>query len=122
MDEKYFTISYNGPVRNIDGVTQDRVQLSGEFDLGACDELRETLISILDAGASTTIIIDLDAVTFIDSEAIGAIIDGYTAALRSGIGFHLVNVHGIVRRVFEVIGMAALFEPVEASGTPPTRS
>jgi anti-anti-sigma factor len=94
-----------------------RVRLSGELDLGARDAVREALLAALDDDKPRTLLVDLAAVTFIDSEAIGAILDGYVAAQRAGIAFRLINPRGIVQRVFEVIDVPGLLDPADAPST-----
>ncbi|WP_305786751.1 STAS domain-containing protein [Symbioplanes lichenis] len=91
-----------------------RVRLEGELDLGARDELRDALFALIDHDRPRALLVDLAGVTFIDSEAIGAILDGYLAASEAGIAFRLINLKGIVQRVFDVIDLPQLFGPVAA--------
>jgi anti-sigma B factor antagonist len=48
-------------------------------------------------------------VTFIDSEALGALIDGYNEARAKPAGYRVVNANGLVARVLKVSGVLELF-------------
>lgn len=111
----YYSIAREGA----DGMAESRVRLAGEFDLSARDELRETLLDVVERDRTGRVVVGLDEVTFIDSEAIGAVHDGYLAASRAGADFRLAGAHGVVWRVLEVLGLAGLTEPAEPATSPP---
>jgi anti-sigma B factor antagonist len=94
-----------GQERAADG-SATLLHLGGELDITARDALRETILAALGDG---DVVIDLDAVTFIDSEALGALVDGYKAARARPAGFRVVNAHGVVARVLKVSGALELF-------------
>ena len=94
-----------GQERAADG-SATLLHLGGELDITARDALRETILAALDDG---DVVIDLDAVTFIDSEALGALVEGYKAARARPAGFRVVNAHGMVARVLKVSGALELF-------------
>ena len=79
----------------------------GELDINARDDLRT---AILDALATGSVVVDLSDVTFIDSEALGALIDGYNAATSTGAEFRVINARGAVARVLSVSGSQELFD------------
>jgi anti-sigma B factor antagonist len=83
------------------------LQISGELDINARDDLRATIVAALAVG---DVVVDLNEVTFIDSEALGALIDGFNESRRVGAGLRLVNAHGIVERVLTVSGALELFD------------
>lgn len=114
MSDDYFTIASEACGLDTGGVREIRVRLAGEFDLGARDELHEALLGIIGNRRPGALTVDLAGVTFMDSEAISAIIGGYVAAGDAGVRFHVVNAQGVVRRVLEVIGLPALL-----AGAPP---
>jgi anti-anti-sigma factor len=87
------------------------VRLAGAFDIGAREDLCDTLLGMVGPDAGERILVDLNDVTFIDSEAINALIQGYLAAERSGIDFRLANARGIVERVLRIVGLDHLLEP-----------
>lgn len=79
------------------------LQVSGELDLAARDDLQAAIVrAVSDAPAVT---VDLEAVTFLDSEALSALIAGYQAAVAAGVSFGLTGARGPVRRVLEITGV-----------------
>ena len=81
---------------------------SGELDINSREELRATILGAL--GTARRVVVDLADVTFIDSEALGALIDGYNAALAARAGFRVVNARRSVARVLDVSGAQELFD------------
>jgi anti-sigma B factor antagonist len=79
------------------------LELSGELDIAARDDLRAAIVQAVEAGSGVTI--DLGDTTFLDSEALSALIDGYHAAHAAGVPFKLTGARGPVRRVLEVTGV-----------------
>ncbi|MDI6102745.1 STAS domain-containing protein [Actinoplanes sp. NEAU-A12] len=116
MAHDYFTIASHPAGADADGVVTSRVQLAGEFDIDSRDELAGRLLGIVEADAAARIVVDLHQVTFIDSEAIGALIEGHLAADRAGIAFRLASADGVVKRVLTVVGLDYLFDPPPAHG------
>ncbi|GIM92493.1 STAS domain-containing protein [Paractinoplanes toevensis] len=94
-----------GQERAADG-TATFLHISGELDITTRDELRGTIVAALDVG---DVVVDLADVTFLDSEALAALIDGYNEALLRSAGFRVINPRGLVARVLEVSGALALF-------------
>ncbi len=82
--------------------------LRGEFDLDARDALREALLQAVAAGSH--LVVDLAGVTFLDSESLSALVEGYNAAEGSGLTFRLTGAQGAVRRVLDLTGFLALAE------------
>ncbi|HWS39425.1 MAG TPA: STAS domain-containing protein [Actinoplanes sp.] len=105
-EDDYFTITL-APVLD----RTRRVLLAGEFDIDTRDELTARLLAVVEEAAGDRIVVDLAGVRFIDSEALGGIIDGYQAADRAGLDFRIANPAGIVKRLFEIIGLNHLLEP-----------
>jgi len=82
------------------------LHLGGELDIAARDDLRAAILGALDRG---DLVVDLGGVTFIDSEALGALIEGYNVARSRPAGFRVVNARGLVARVLSVSGARDLF-------------
>jgi anti-anti-sigma factor len=110
--DDYYTIALEPAGRS----AASRVLLAGAFDLGAREDLRTSLLDLVCGDPGPRIVVDLGRVTFIDSEAINALIEGYLAAERAGIVFRLAQAKGIVERVLRVIGLDHLLDPPEAGG------
>jgi len=83
------------------------LRVSGELDINARDDLREALLMAL---ADGDVVVDLHDVSFLDSEALGALIDGFNVSRERGAGFRVLNSHGVVDRVLTVSGAKDLFD------------
>ncbi|MEV4350514.1 STAS domain-containing protein [Actinoplanes sp. NPDC049596] len=94
-----------GQERSADG-TATVLSIDGELDINARDDLRAAILGAVDRGDC---VVDLGGTAFLDSEALGALIDGYNSALSAGTGFRVVGATGVVARVLDVSGAAALF-------------
>jgi anti-anti-sigma factor len=86
------------------------LRLSGEFDMDAREALTEAVLAAVADPAMTAVTLDLAATTFLDSEAMAAVITGMNAARAAGKPFHLVNAGGAVRRVLDIAGVIKLTE------------
>jgi anti-sigma B factor antagonist len=79
------------------------VSLAGELDLYNAEEVRSALREVL-AGEPKVLVVDLEQVTFIDSTALGVLIEALsTMADRSG--FRLAAPGLETRRALEVSGL-----------------
>jgi anti-sigma B factor antagonist len=93
-----------------------RVTLTGELDLMAADSLRQLLIEQLDRPGTTEVAVDLAAVTFLDSAALGALITAYQHAEERHRHLVLTEAARPVRRVLEISGVyEMLVAPGDAS-------
>jgi len=84
------------------------LRLTGEFDMDARAELTEAVLSAVGAPDVAEVTLDLATTTFLDSEAMAAVITGMNAARVAGKPFHLVNASGSVRRVLDIAGVLDL--------------
>ncbi|MBG0563778.1 STAS domain-containing protein [Actinoplanes aureus] len=116
MTDDYFSIAAEPAGTDAAGSVTSRVRLAGELDIDSREELRDALLGIVAAGGTGRMVVDLQDVRFIDSEAIGAIIEGYVAADQAGIAFRLTNAGGIVKRVIDTIGLDHLLDTPEPGG------
>ncbi|WP_306211538.1 STAS domain-containing protein [Actinoplanes sp. RD1] len=87
------------------------IRLSGDLDINARDDVRSELLRAVRDGGSAGIVIDLGETAFIDSEAVGALIDGLLAGREAGVPMTISNATGIVHRVLDVSGVLDLFDP-----------
>ncbi|MEU8815473.1 STAS domain-containing protein [Actinoplanes sp. NPDC048796] len=98
--------SYNiGQERTADGAAT-LLRIDGELDINARDDLRVAILTAVDGG---DVVVDLGGTTFLDSEALGALIDGYNAAQAGGTAFRVTKATGVVARVLGVSGAGELF-------------
>jgi anti-sigma B factor antagonist len=86
-----------------------RVSMAGEIDLSRKAELRELLMGFRRSRACTAVV-DLSAVTFMDSTAVGTLIMLHQAAMERHGQVVLVQPERIVLRVLQITGLLRLFE------------
>lgn len=94
-------------VRPDEGFTT--VAVGGEIDLSTAPRLREQLHELIDAG-SARLVIDLQAVRFLDSTALGVLIGALRAARERGGDTHLVCGPGRVAKVLEITRLDQAFD------------
>ena len=90
--------------------TGDRVivTLDGDIDLEHSPTVRATLLGSLDRGLP--VLVDLSAVTYIDSSGIANLIEAFQAAQARDMAFGLVGAAGQVMRVLELARLDKVFE------------
>jgi anti-anti-sigma factor len=97
-------------VARSDGETH-RIHVVGEVDLATAPQLKITLLNAIEALAPPhEVRIDLAEVTFMDAAGVAVLIDGRDAAQCCGVGFTVENARGIVRRVFDLLGLSQMFQ------------
>ena len=85
------------------------VSPAGELDAYTAPDLRTEVHQLIEAGGATTLVVDLAAVTFLDSSALGVLV-GALRRLRERDGeLHLVQPRPTVRRIFEITAPDAVF-------------
>lgn len=80
----------------------------GELDLHVAPELQERLGAAIDRGAEL-VVVDLSAVTFIDSMALGVLLGASNRLRRHGGNLRLVVPGPQLRRVFEIAQLDRVF-------------
>lgn len=84
------------------------VAATGELDVTTAPELRERLTALIGAG-STTILLDLAGVTFVDSTALSVLVAALKRLRQADGDLQLSSPLPSVRRVFEITGLTRLF-------------
>jgi anti-sigma B factor antagonist len=84
-----------------------RVIAAGEIDVRTAADLRAALDAVLD-GHPPKIVIDLSAVTFMDSTGLGVLTGARNRAGDDG-RLVVINPHPIARRILEITGLLELF-------------
>jgi anti-sigma B factor antagonist len=105
-DDDYYSITRE-PGVGADGTSYFRV--SGTLDIGARLDLREAFTDVVGQAGVTAIEVNLADVTFLDSEALAGLIEGFAAARQAGLRFAAVGAQGLVHRVLAVTGTLAFF-------------
>ncbi|RJQ45224.1 MAG: anti-sigma factor antagonist [Gaiellales bacterium] len=85
------------------------ITVAGELDLYTAPRLKENLVSIIDGGA-LRIVIDMSAVHFIDSSALGVLIGGVKRLKPSDGRLVLVSVDENVNWIFQITGLTSVFD------------
>ena len=78
------------------------VSLSGDVDLHSSPQARE---AILDALKSGPLLVELSAVTYMDSSGVASLVEGYQTARKQGVEFGLV---AVARPALAVLKLARL--------------
>jgi anti-anti-sigma factor len=90
------------------------VRLSGDLDINAREELRDALGAAVREDRTGALVVDFDNTAFLDSEAMGALIEGFLNARSAGVKMSIVNAHGLVHRVLDISGVLEMFETGQA--------
>lgn len=86
------------------------VTLRGEIDAFTAPSLRDDLHKLVDERGAETVVIDLSAVTFLDSSALGALV-GVLRRLRERDGrLLIVPPDNAAARIFELTGLDAVLD------------
>lgn len=89
------------------------LELVGEHDLSTAGGLRDALDRALAEGAS--VVVDLSAVTFVDSSVIGALVSAHRRAAAEGRTVALVApAAGAAARVLDLLGARSVLAVVES--------
>jgi anti-anti-sigma factor len=81
------------------------VVVRGELDMASADSLRAVLVDAAATWRPPIIIVELLYVTLVDSSGIGALVAGYNAATRVGVGFKVSNANALVHQQLRVTGL-----------------
>jgi anti-sigma B factor antagonist len=91
------------------------VAVRGELDIRSAPDLRAWLAKALDDGA-VQLVIDLDAVAFMDSSGLGVLVGAHKRLVRIGGRLHVVGVSPAVARLLSITGLARVFDVRDATG------
>ena len=83
--------------------------VSGEVDVATVPRLREQLHGLVASG-TPRIVVDLDAVDFLDSTGLGVLVGALKRVRANGGELALVCTSPRIRKVFEVTGLTKVFE------------
>ena len=88
------------------------VRLSGDVDQHSSPKAREALLAALKEKAS--LLVELAAVTYMDSSGVASLVEGYQTAKKQGLGFGLVAVAPSAMNVLKLARLDKVF-PIHAS-------
>jgi len=98
----------------VGGIT---LSLFGEYDIGCEAKFNGLLARLLNA-ETTELVVDLTALTFMDSTGLNALIHLDERATESGFDFVVLCGTGAVRRVLELTGLHEVLPVVDPSEPP----
>lgn len=87
------------------------VLLTGDVDLSCSPEARKAILASLAQGHPT--LVDLSAVTYIDSSGIASLVEGFQTAKKNGLRFGLIGVSDAAMSVLELARLDKVF-PIHA--------
>ena len=88
------------------------LQLEGEVDLSCSPEARKEILGVLKAGHH--LLVDLSAVTYIDSSGVASLVEGYQVAKKKKLKFGLIGVSPSALGVLVLARLDKVF-PIHAS-------
>ena len=84
------------------------VAVGGEIDVYSAPKLREKLINLVESG-SYHLIIDMEAVEFLDSTGLGVLVGGLKRVRAHDGWIDLVCTQGRILRIFRITGLSRVF-------------
>ena len=90
------------------GDGQATVTVEGEVDVATAPTLRDELYRLIDQGTST-IVVDLQGMDFIDSTGLGVFVGALKRAREGGGGIELKGLQPSARKVFDITGLSPAF-------------
>lgn len=92
-------------------VEEDRgysiVQLTGDVDLSCSPDARKIILDCLEASQNT--MVDLSAVSYIDSSGVASLVEGYQTAKKKNLQFGLIGVSAPAMSVLELARLDKVF-------------
>ncbi|WP_426574558.1 STAS domain-containing protein [Aquihabitans sp. McL0605] len=101
--DDYFQVSVDSEA------TPPRVTASGEIDAASAEEFGQAIDSALEAGGG--VVLDLGAVTFMDSSGLRVIAVALRRAREHDRPFTVAPASDAVQRIFDITGVTALLNP-----------
>ncbi len=83
------------------------IELSGDIDLSCSPEARETILGCLQS--SDKVLVDLSAVSYIDSSGVASLVEGYQTAKKQSAAFGLVGVSTAAMSVLKLARLDKVF-------------
>ncbi len=90
-------------------MAERRFRVVGDIDLAGASTLRSKLLVLVNA-TDDDLLLDCTELQFIDSQGIRVFIDVQRLLTMQGRGFRVVNLNGMARRAFDVLGLIELLD------------
>jgi anti-anti-sigma factor len=105
-------------VRRLNGDSATTLELAGDLDLASAPSMYTAGLAALSDPNCSTLTLNLEGVTFIDSTGIGSWIELRNRALEQGQRVRLQSVPPAIFRILDIGGLADLFGLDEAPDAP----
>ena len=89
------------------------ISVVGEIDVATAPQLRESLHEVI-VEDRATVVLDLLAVTFLDSSALGVLVGGLKRCRELGGELYIVVTDPRLKKIFEITGLNEVFPIVDA--------
>lgn len=83
------------------------LDISGAMDLDAVERVESAIGEAVNEPGTTTVVVDLSAVEFLDSSGIAILLKGRRTADAGGVAYRVTGATGMVRQVLELTGVWA---------------
>ena len=80
----------------------------GEIDVYTAPRLRQAIVDLVDAG-STSIVVDMEKVDFLDSTGLGVLVEGLKRVRTRGGDLSIVVTQDKILKIFEITGLNKAF-------------
>lgn len=95
---------------SISGDEAARLIAKGEIDLVAEEPLVDTVTAELSSSAASMLVLDLSAVSFMDSSGVRAVLRCQRAAEERGVAFRVAVAEGPLTKLFRLAGVTDWFD------------
>jgi anti-sigma B factor antagonist len=85
------------------------VEVGGEIDVYTAPKLRETIVSLVEAG-QTNLVVDLEQVEFLDSTGLGVLVGGLKRVRIQDGSLSLVCTQERLLKIFRITGLTKVFD------------
>src|ERR1700678_1545455 len=89
------------------------IMVTGEIDVATAPQLREALHGVIAQGQAT-VVLDLLAVTFLDSTALGVLVGALKRCRELGGELHVVVADARIMKIFDITGLTKVFPIVDS--------
>jgi len=92
------------------------LDLAGSLTVGASEQYLKDTVTELLSQRHNKVVLNLQAVEFMDSSGVGAIVKSYTTVTQSGGKLKLLQPGKMVRHTLKITGLLGIFEVFEDEG------
>ena len=88
------------------------LELTGDVDLSCSPDARKQILACLESGKN--LLVDLSAVSYIDSSGVASLVEGYQTAKKGSLRFGLIGVSPAAMSVLQLARLDKVF-PIHAN-------